>query len=61
VNVKGRVKVRDPEAGGRIILKHLKEVGCDDADWIHVTQNRDHWRALINTEPAGFIKRWEFD
>jgi hypothetical protein len=27
----------------------LKEIGWDDMDWIHVTQKRDQWRALVNT------------
>jgi hypothetical protein len=27
----------------------LRETGCDDMDWIHLAQNRDQWRALVNT------------
>jgi hypothetical protein len=26
----------------------LKEIGCDDMDWIDVGQDRDQWRALVN-------------
>jgi hypothetical protein len=25
------------------------EVGCDDEDWIGLAQNRDRWRALVNS------------
>jgi hypothetical protein len=27
----------------------LREIGCGDGDWIHVAQDRDRWRALVNT------------
>jgi hypothetical protein len=27
----------------------LREIGRDDMDWIDLTQNRDQWRALVNT------------
>jgi hypothetical protein len=27
----------------------LREIGWDDMDWIHMTQDRDHWRALVDT------------
>jgi hypothetical protein len=26
----------------------LREIGWDDADWIHLAQDRDKWRALVN-------------
>jgi hypothetical protein len=26
----------------------LREVGCEDMDWIDLAQNRDGWRALVN-------------
>jgi hypothetical protein len=25
-------------------------IGWDDVDWIYVAQDRDNWRALVNTE-----------
>jgi hypothetical protein len=27
----------------------LREIGFGDVDWIHLTQDRDRWRALVNT------------
>jgi hypothetical protein len=27
----------------------LKEIECKDVDWIQVAQDKDRWRALVNT------------
>jgi hypothetical protein len=27
----------------------LREIGWDGVDWIDMVQNRDQWRALLNT------------
>jgi hypothetical protein len=27
----------------------LREIGWDGVDWIDMAQNRDKWRALVNT------------
>jgi hypothetical protein len=27
----------------------LREIGGDEIDWIDLAQNRDQWRALVNT------------
>jgi hypothetical protein len=27
----------------------LREAGFGDVDWIHLAQDRDRWRALVNT------------
>jgi hypothetical protein len=27
----------------------LREIECDDIDWIDLAQDRDQWRALVNT------------
>jgi hypothetical protein len=32
------------------IKMDLREIGWDDMDWIDLAQNRDQWRALVNTE-----------
>jgi hypothetical protein len=35
----------------------LRERGGDDIDWIDLAQDRDHWRALMNTPMnLGFLE-----
>jgi hypothetical protein len=31
------------------IRMDLREIGFGDADWIHLAQDRDKWRALVDT------------
>jgi hypothetical protein len=31
------------------IKTDLREIGLDDVDWIDIVQDRDQWRALVNT------------
>jgi hypothetical protein len=31
------------------IKMDIEEIGCCYVDWIHVTRNRDLWRALVST------------
>jgi ribosome biogenesis protein Nip4 len=31
------------------IKMDLRETGFGDVNWIHLTQDRDRWRALVNT------------
>jgi hypothetical protein len=31
------------------IKMDLREIGWDDMDWIDLVQDRDQWRALVNT------------
>jgi hypothetical protein len=31
------------------IKMDLREIGWDGVDWIDMTQDRDQWRALLNT------------
>jgi hypothetical protein len=33
---------------GDNIKMDLTEIGFGDADWIHLAQDRDKWRALVN-------------
>jgi hypothetical protein len=54
-----RILVRNPEGKrplGRPRLRwvdnikmDLEEIGWDDRDWIKLAQDRDQWRALVNT------------
>jgi hypothetical protein len=27
----------------------LRDIGCNDVDWIDLAEDRDQWRALVNT------------
>jgi hypothetical protein len=36
------------------IKMDLREIGWDGVDWIELAQDRDQWRALVNT--FGFLK-----
>jgi hypothetical protein len=31
------------------IKMDLREIGWDGVDWINMVQDRDQWRALVNT------------
>jgi hypothetical protein len=31
------------------IKMYLREIGWDGVDWVDLVQDRDHWRALVNT------------
>jgi hypothetical protein len=42
------------------IKMDLREIGWDGVDWIDMAQDRDQWRALVNTvlNLQGSIKCW---
>jgi hypothetical protein len=33
---------------GRNIRIDLREIGWEGVDWIHLPQDMDHWKALVN-------------
>jgi hypothetical protein len=39
----------DQDVSGWTILKWILEIGWDGRDWIELAQDRDQWRALVNT------------
>jgi hypothetical protein len=43
------------------VRMNLGEVRWGDVDWICLTQDRNRWRALVNSgiEPSGSMKCWE--
>jgi hypothetical protein len=32
-----------------IIITDLKEIWCEVMDWMHLSQDRDKWQAVVNT------------
>jgi hypothetical protein len=48
--------------GGRIILRWIiRGIGWGYMDWIDLAQDKDQWRACVNTvmESSGSINCWE--
>jgi hypothetical protein len=39
----------DKAVDGWKIKMDLRDIGWDGMDWIDLAQNRDRWRALVNT------------
>jgi hypothetical protein len=41
--------LKDQGVDGRMRVKmDLREIGWGGVEWIHLAQDRDHWRALVN-------------
>jgi hypothetical protein len=63
-NLTGRYSSEDIDVDERIILEWiLKEIGCEGVDWIHLAQDREEWRAVVNAvkkKNSGFIKAGEY-
>jgi len=39
----------DPDVDGRIILRWIFRIWEGVVDWMELAQDRDRWRALVNT------------
>jgi hypothetical protein len=48
-NLKGRDHSDDLDVNGVNIRMCVREVGLEDVDWIHLAQDMDQWRVLVNT------------
>jgi hypothetical protein len=49
-NLKGRDHSEDLGVGGKILLQIvLREIRWKVVDWIHLAQDRDQWRTLVDT------------
>ena len=44
----GGETLEDRGVDGKIILRHLQEVGMGGTDWIDLVQDRERWRVLVN-------------
>ena len=45
-----REKLEDLVVDGRTILRYIfNEAGWEYVGWIHVTQDKDTWRSVVNT------------
>jgi len=45
---KARDHWEDLGVGGRITLRHLREIGIEGANWIQLAQDRVQWQACVN-------------
>jgi hypothetical protein len=45
----GKRLLGKPRQMGDNIKMDLREIGWDGMDWIDLAQDRDQWRALVNT------------
>jgi hypothetical protein len=45
--LEGRNHLEDPGVDGRIILKWIRKWD-GGMDWVHMVQDKDRWRALVN-------------
>jgi hypothetical protein len=45
----GRKPLRKPRHRWKCYIKlGLKKTECEAVDWLHVSQDRDQWRAVVN-------------
>jgi hypothetical protein len=46
---KERYLWRSPDVDGWIILEWISEIEWDGMDWVDLVQDRDQWKAFVNT------------
>jgi hypothetical protein len=49
LNLKGRDYAEELGADGKILLESILGNRMGNVDWIHLAQDRNQWRALVNT------------
>jgi hypothetical protein len=57
----GLGRIQDLDVGGENNIKmNRREIGWAGMEWIHLAQDRDQWKALVNTviNPWGSITCW---
>jgi hypothetical protein len=47
-NPEGKRPLGRPRHRYENIGMDLREIGCEDVDWIHLAQDRDQWWDLVN-------------
>jgi hypothetical protein len=47
--LEGKRPLRRPRCKWKDIKMDSREIGWGGMDWIHLAQDRDQWRALVNT------------
>jgi len=57
-NLKGRDHLEDLGVDGRIVLE---EIGWGGMVWFHVAQERDQWRAVVNTIMSHWVSKKAFN
>jgi hypothetical protein len=48
-NLKGKKPLETPRRRCEDIRMDLRKIGYEDVDWMHLAQNREQRRALLNT------------
>jgi hypothetical protein len=48
-NLKGRELGRPRHRGEDNIIMGVRKIEWEGVDWIHLVQDRDQWRAVVNT------------
>jgi hypothetical protein len=44
----GKRQLRRPRSRWEYNRMDLREIGCEDVEWIHLAQVMDQWQALVN-------------